>query len=110
MNPANDWIDQARGLFDMLRAGIATPEAGEEGEHGSDCRWCPHCQAAAVIRGERPEVAEAIADVLTATATALRSFAESNRPADADAPARPAPTAPAGPGDPPRVMQRIDIA
>ena len=111
MNPATDWIDQARGLLEMLKDGIATPpQTGDGGEHGSDCRWCPHCQAGAVLRGERPEVAEAIADVLTATATALRSFAETGRPAEDAAPPPSRERAPAGPGDPPRVMQRIDIA
>ena len=36
-----------------------------------------------MVRGERPEVTAALADVLTATATALRTFAEpaTRRPA-----------------------------
>lgn len=101
MNPATDWIDQARGLLDMLKQGTTA----EGDAHGTDCRWCPLCQAAAVLRGERPEVTAAIADVLTATATALRSFAEAAAPADDDAP-----PAPAGPADPPPAVQQIDIA
>ena len=107
MNPATDWIDQARGLLDMLKQGPAGTSAGpsDDDAHGSDCRWCPLCQAAAVLRGERPEVTAAIADVLTAAATALRAFAEPAQPAD-DA----EPPAPETPADPPPAVQQIDIA
>ena len=99
MNPGTDWIDQARRLLDLLRA-----DAPADGEHASDCRWCPICQVASVVRGERPEVSAAIADVLTATATALRTFAE------ADAPAPDAPEAAADESDPPPPVQQIEIA
>jgi hypothetical protein len=114
MNPATDWIDQARVLLDMLKQGMAAE--GADAAHGSDCRWCPLCQAAAVVRGERPEVSAALADVLTATATALRQFSEAGRPGAA-AEAAPAgaepsagPAAGYGPHDPPPVLQRIEIA
>ncbi|MCF6745469.1 hypothetical protein E9529_14560 [Blastococcus sp. KM273128] len=73
MTSGADWAEQARRLFDAVRSG-AGPDAGEHG--GDDCRWCPVCQVAAVLRGERPEVTAALADVLTTAATALRSFAE----------------------------------
>src|SRR5687767_6488426 len=89
MNPATDRIDQARGLPDRLQQNAASQGDGSDG-HGSDCRWCPLCQAAAVARGERPEVSAALADLLTATATALRQFAEEGRPAASDAAAPPA--------------------
>ena len=104
MNPATDWIDQARGLLDLLKQGMTAPTDGAE--HGSDCRWCPVCQAASVVRGERPEVTAALADVLTSAAAALRTLAEADRPAppqpeadDADQPAAPTPA-----------VQRIEIA
>jgi hypothetical protein len=103
MNPATDWIDQARGLLDLLKQGMATP--GEGGEHGGDCRWCPVCQAAAVVRGERPEVTAALADVLTSAAAALRTFAEADGPATAEPE-----SADARPADPPPVVQKIEIA
>ena len=115
MNPATDWVDQARGLLDMVKQGLAARAAAQGGtdedRHGGDCRWCPICQAAAVARGERPEVSAALADVLTAAGAALRSFAEEGRPATSDAgdPSA-APFKPAGPADPPPVLQRIDIA
>jgi hypothetical protein len=72
MNPGTDWIEQGRRLLETLRNPAEAPGV----EHGSDCRWCPVCQAAAVVRGERPEVTAALADVLTTAAAALRTFAE----------------------------------
>jgi hypothetical protein len=118
MNPANDWFDQARGLLDVLRQGGPGPGGGDghaggpAGGHAGDCRWCPVCQAAAVVRGERPEVTVAVADVLTAAAAALRSLAESDRPGTPRAEAAPADAAePADPpGTAPPVVQKIEIA
>jgi hypothetical protein len=114
MNAGTEWIDQARRVLDALRApGDAGDPASET--HASDCRWCPVCQVAAVVRGERPEVTAALADVLTATATALRAFAAEAAPDEpaSDAPAADVPAAdvPAAdePDEPPAV-QRIEIA
>jgi hypothetical protein len=75
MNPGNDWIEQGRRLLETLRSS-GNQAAAAGGEHASDCRWCPVCQAAAVVRGDRPEVTAALADVLTTAAAALRTFAE----------------------------------
>ena len=76
MNPGNDWMEQGRRLLEALGSGRSTPRPPRPtATHGSDCRWCPVCQAAAVVRGERPELTAALADVLAATATALRTFA-----------------------------------
>ena len=104
MNPGTDWIELARRLVDTLRppAGVAAP-TGES--HGSDCRWCPVCQVTAVARGERPEVTAALADVLTASATALRTFAAAGEPATP-----PAAGPPAEEADPRPPVQQIHIA
>jgi hypothetical protein len=106
MNPATDWVEQARGLLDLFTQAAAGPEGAA---HGSDCRWCPVCQAAAVVRGERPEVTAALADVLTAAAAALRAVSEADR-----SQSRPPAAEPAGPADapeePPPAVQRIEIA
>jgi hypothetical protein len=110
MTPGTDWIDQAQRLVEALRGGLAgaAPTADEAGgdRHPSDCRWCPVCQVAAVVRGERPEVAAALADVLTAAATALRTVAAAGHPdgAAADGGAKPQESAPPPP------VQQIDIA
>jgi hypothetical protein len=106
MNPGTDWIEQGRRLLETLRSGAdAAPGDADGAEHSSDCRWCPVCQVAAVVRGERPEVTAALADVLTTAATALRTFAA----AGGDAPGATAEPDEAGEGDAPAVQQ-IDIA
>jgi hypothetical protein len=105
MNPGTDWIDSARRLVETLRP--APGDAAPTGEaHSADCRWCPVCQVTAVVRGERPEVTAALAEVLTATATALRTFAAAG---DQEGP-RVAPDAAAEEGNPPPPVQQIEIA
>jgi hypothetical protein len=109
VSTGQDWVEQARRLLETFRAGPAgePPAAGGTASTGgpaatgadapgsSDCRWCPLCQAAAVVRGERPEVSAALADLLASTATALRTFAGEPAPEGADPAAgaeeRPAP-------------------
>jgi hypothetical protein len=80
MTTPADWAESARRLLDVLRppsGGPAGPGVGGEHRpaHGADCRWCPVCQTAAVLRGERPEVTAALADVLATTASVLRDLA-----------------------------------
>jgi hypothetical protein len=109
MSSGNDWLDQAQRLVETVRDNLAAavPPAGapgnDAGGHAGDCQWCPVCQVAAVVRGERPEVSAALADLLTTAATALRTAAESGRAAE------PAP-GPAQETPPPAPVQRIDIA
>jgi RecB family exonuclease len=98
MTTGADWLDTARRVVDTFlappaAAAPATPPAteheataGEGAGHADTCRWCPVCQAVAVARGERPEVTAALADLLTTTAEALRTFAESV-PTSEDGPA-----------------------
>ena len=52
MTAGADWVDSARRLLDALRPPAGTPAATPEpgAAHGADCRWCPVCQAAAVLR------------------------------------------------------------
>ena len=118
MTSGNDWVEQVRRLMEGLRTAAPTAEAGAgdagagaggagaggAGAGGGDCRWCPLCQAAAIVRGERPELTAALADILSATATALRQFA--GEPAGQSAEAEPAePAAAEGPA-----VQRIELA
>lgn len=52
------------------RAAAETP-----GEHtGPECQWCPLCQFVAVLRGDRPELTERVAEAGTALAGALRGL------------------------------------
>ncbi|MGY1827158.1 MULTISPECIES: hypothetical protein [unclassified Blastococcus] len=107
MTTGADWTDQARRLLDAVRAGAERSPDPATGEHGGDdCRWCPVCQVAAVLRGERPEVTAALADVLTTAAAALRTFAE--QPGAGSTAPDPDPQ-PAEQAEEP-VVQRIDIA
>jgi hypothetical protein len=78
------------------------PEPSEHG--GSDCQWCPLCQFAAVLRVERPEVTERVAEAGTAVVAALRSLfdAASTAPPSAGQHRR------GEPADRPRV-QHIDL-
>lgn len=86
MTGPTDWTEQARrvvaGLSGILGGGFggAAPsgtaaEPGPGAAAASDCRWCPVCQTAAMLRGERPELSAAMADVLATAAEALRSVA-----------------------------------
>ena len=116
MTTGADWLDQGRRLLDAFLQGTAADpsttddeDSGKAAGHPSDCSWCPLCQVAAVVRGERPEVSAALADILDTTANALRTFAA----AAADAQPDTAPSAgegDQGDGDPPPAVQRIDIA
>lgn len=115
MTTGADWADSARRLLDAFRppAGAAPAEPAAGTGHGADCRWCPVCQAAAVLRGERPDVSAALADVLATTASVLRDLAGEPARADATPPAPPAGEPADGdddgaPGAGP--VQRIDIA
>ena len=105
MTPGTDWIDQAQRLVETLRTTLASavpPADAEAAGHASDCRWCPVCQVAAVVRGERPEVSAALADLLTTAATALRTVAEAGQAAE------PAPE-PAQESKPPAPVQQTEI-
>ena len=108
MNAGTDWAEQARRLVETLR-GVLAAHDDRPADAAAECRWCPLCQFIAVLRGERPEVTAIIADVLRATADALHAFA-----AAPDGPRPPEPATDdetAAPvGDPPPVVQRIEIA
>lgn len=105
MTSGTDWIDQAQRLVEALRSNLPSADAPETdgAGHSGDCRWCPVCQAAAVVRGERPEVTAALADLLTTAATALRTVAEAGQAAEPSA-------EPEQEGEPPAPAQQIDIA
>jgi len=115
MTTPADWADSARRLLDVLRPPAGAPGAdpgADRAAHGADCRWCPVCQTAAVLRGERPDVTAALSDVLATTAAVLRDLA--GEPAAA-APTGPAADAPEHPDDrdddgSSGAVQRIDIA
>jgi hypothetical protein len=116
MTAGADWVDSARRFLDAVRppAGAVPAEPAGAG-HGADCRWCPVCQTAAVLRGERPDVSAALADVLATTASVLRDLAGDPARAGSERATPPAPdAAPPSDGDDGAPgagpVQRIDIA
>ncbi|QXG75718.1 hypothetical protein KUM42_18280 [Modestobacter sp. L9-4] len=133
--PGPDWVEQARrfaaglaaehtagtSLSDVL-GGLLGPAPSAEGaaaDHSAECRWCPLCTGLAALRGRRPDLLEALADVLTSAATTLRAQAgtQGTHPGGSDA-AAPDPTAsePDATAPPettvphPAPVQRIDVA
>jgi len=44
-----------------------------KGHTGPECQWCPLCQFVAVLRGERPELTERVAELGSALVTVLRA-------------------------------------
>jgi hypothetical protein len=48
----------------------------ESEHHPKDCQWCPLCQFAAVLRGERPELTERVAEAGAAVLQAMRAMLE----------------------------------
>jgi hypothetical protein len=125
-SPGPDWVEQARrfvissGLVEALGAGGATSTddqpGSQPGDPAGECRRCPVCAGLAALRGRRPELVEALADLLGTAAAVLRAHAHAGAaatdppgqaPADPAAegtvPTQPAPTQPAP-------VQRIDVA
>lgn len=88
------------GVQEWARRTFPEPEGG----HSSECQWCPLCQLMALVRGDRPEVADRLAEAGNAMAAAVRALLES---ADRPSP-RPGPQPTPDTGPRPRV-QRIDL-
>lgn len=63
-------------------ANRAFPESAEQHRDGT-CQWCPICQLIAVLRGERPEVTERLAEAGTALLGAFRAFVDATVPPSA---------------------------
>lgn len=59
--------------------GLAERGHGEpsDAHPSSDCQWCPLCQFVAVLRGQRPDITERVAEAGTAIAAVLRVLVES---------------------------------
>lgn len=62
-----------RGAGGSTSGGSDRPDSGA----GATCGWCPICAVAALVRGDRPEVTDRLADQLAGLAELLRdSLAE----------------------------------
>jgi hypothetical protein len=92
---AQEW---ARQTFSDVDA-----QAHADRHSGPECQWCPLCQFVAVLRGERPELTEKVAEAGVALMTVLRSAL------DAAANASPAGQHRADPEPRGPRVQRIDL-
>jgi len=103
----------ALGLLDRAGPGIRTllallRERAEQApavEHSAVCAWCPLCATVGLLRGERPELADTIAQHASGLVAALRVLLT-------PPPAGPgSPTGPAGPDLPPEppAAQHIEV-
>jgi hypothetical protein len=63
---AQDWFH--RTLGDPAAARIATG--------APECAWCPLCQLISVLRGDRPEISEKLAETQAAVAGLLHALAD----------------------------------
>lgn len=88
LDAVQDWARRSFG--DSAHIATGAPE----------CTWCPVCQLIAVLRGDRPDISDKVADATASVVAALRAVV--------DAAANPAGGAGAAPPRPPR-MQRIDL-
>jgi hypothetical protein len=82
-------LDRAEPFIDGLRE-------QRPADHPPTCTWCPLCATVGLLRGERPELAAAIAQHADGLVTALRAALAPDRPADEPTPQ-------------PRSVQHIDI-
>jgi len=59
--------EEAVKLLEAVQDWLRRPPLSEHLATGApECTWCPICQLVAVLRGERPDVNEKIASVVTA--------------------------------------------
>jgi hypothetical protein len=120
-----DWVEQARrfatglagehaGLTDVLGGLLGPAPAEQPADRGAECRSCPLCAGLAALRGHRPDLLEALADVLAGAATALRSTARTTPDGSAAGTGAPEPTAPPEETVPDQApapsVQRIEVA
>jgi hypothetical protein len=103
---ASPLVGEAVRLFGVVQDWARqTFPAPADGHGGPECQWCPLCQFAAVLRGERPEVTDRVAEAGTALMSAIKAFA--------DAAASAAPPGPRSGNDRPKPgpgrVQHIDL-
>lgn len=69
----------ALGLLDRVEPGVRTlltglrERADGAAEHPPTCTWCPLCATVGLLRGERPELAAALAEHAEGLVTVLRA-------------------------------------
>ncbi|MDT4998880.1 MAG: hypothetical protein QOK12_985 [Mycobacterium sp.] len=73
-NPSNPVADETLRLVSSIQDWARRTFPQDPDHPPSECQWCPLCQFAAVLRGERPEVTARVAEAGTAVVSALRAL------------------------------------
>jgi hypothetical protein len=70
--------DEAARLLDAVQdwARRSFGESAHIATGAPECTWCPVCQLIAVLRGDRPEVSDKIADATASVVVALRAVVD----------------------------------
>ena len=76
---------------DWARRNFGDPATSHIATGAPECTWCPICQLISVLRGERPEISEKVAEAGASLVAALRAVLDAAalgqpRPADDAAP------------------------
>jgi hypothetical protein len=91
------WAEDAHRLYGtfsgIVQQVLEQAATGEPGaDHSDQCRYCPVCQAMAVVRRSGPEVLDRVAELASGLAATLRATGpppEEGPPEAAPPPARP---------------------
>lgn len=79
-SPASPILEEAAKLASAVQEWARKNLPEPTGDPHSDCQWCPLCQFASVLRGERPEVNEKLTEAGNAIVGALRALLEPGTP------------------------------
>jgi hypothetical protein len=105
--------EEAARLAEAVRGWARTtfPGLAEHVATGApECRYCPFCRLLTVLRGERPEVTERVAEAASAVADAVRAVADAlARPAGSAWSAATERTGSRDPQPPGRRVEPIDL-
>lgn len=118
--PVGTVAEEAAKLFEALQGWVHTegsaappqnererPDLSDHAHDGeaTDCRWCPLCRAATVLRQTSPEVRDHLAEAATSLLSAGAAFLEARAARAAAA----APAAGAPEEDPTSGLEHIDL-
>ena len=60
-------------LQDWARRNFGDPATAHIATGAPECTWCPICQLIAILRGDRPEISEKVAEAGASLVAALRA-------------------------------------
>jgi hypothetical protein len=79
--------DEAIKLLDAVqdwaRRNFGDPETARIATGAPECEWCPICQLISILRGDRPEISDKVADAGASLVAALRAVVDATAGAHA---------------------------